>query len=298
VNRRSAVIVIVVAACILVFGFFCLMLVFSITGEGGMAEFGSFGPRVAVIEVYGEIVDSRDFVRQVKRWTDDGSVEAIVLDINSPGGGVAASQEMYEQVLKARQSGKVVVASMGSVAASGAYLVACAADKIMANPGSLTGSIGTIMSFPTAQKLFDKIGLRWETVKSGELKDVGAMSKPMTPEEERMLRSVIDDSYEQFVEAVATGRDRGKAEIYPLADGSIFTGRQAHNFGLVDTLGTYEDAISLAGELAGIGPEPDVVKERKRRPGVFDLLNGWLEMANRVVPALDTNGPALKYLYR
>jgi protease-4 len=295
VKKKTVVITVVIASCILVFGFLGLVILLAVAGGDGL-EFTGFGPRVAVVELYGQIVDSRDFVRQIKRWTDDGDVHAIVLDINSPGGGVAASQEMYDQVLKARAEGKVVVASFRSVAASGGYYVACAADRIVSNPGTLTGSIGVILSFPTAKKLFDKIGIRWETVKSGELKDVGDWSRPMTPEEERMLKAVIDDTHEQFVEAVSEGRDRPKEEIYPLSDGSIFTGRQAYNLGLVDTLGTFEEAVSIAGEMAGLGSDPDVVMERKRKPGFLDLLYGGLDLAEKITD-LETQGPALLYLY-
>lgn len=294
-KRKTVVITIVIISCIFVFCFFGVVLLLAIAGDAGL-EFHGFGPRVAVVELYGQIFDSRDLVRQIKRWTDDDAVKAIIIDIDSPGGAVAPSQEIYNQVLKARETGKVVVASLRSVAASGGYYVACAADMIVSNPGTLTGSIGVILTFPTAQKLFDKIGIRWETVKSGDLKDVGSWSRPMTPEEERMLKAVIDDSYEQFVEAVAEGRDRPMEEIYPLADGSIFTGRQAYNLGLVDTLGTYEDAVSIAGELAGLGPDPDIVKERKRQPSLIDLLQNFLSMAEKL-PDLERSQPALLYLY-
>lgn len=295
-KKRTVVIVVVVCSCILVFGFFGLVLVLAMADGMGW-EFRGFGPKVAVVELYGQIYDSREFVRQVKKYTDDGNVRAIVIDIDSPGGAVAPSQEMHDQILKARERGKVVVASMRSVAASGGYYVACAADRIVANPGTLTGSIGVIVSFPTMKELFEKIGLQWETVKSGDLKDVGSFAKPMTTEEERMLKVVIDDSYEQFVEAVAEGRDRPKDEIYPLADGSIFTGRQAYNLGLVDTLGTYEEAISIAGELTDLGPDPAVIKERKRKPGLFDLLYSGLRLMERFED-FERSQPGLLYLYQ
>jgi len=280
-----------------VFGFFALTVLLTLDGTGGQFEFVSFGPKVAVVELYGEIADSRDFVRQVKKYTEDGNVKAILVDINSPGGAVAPSQEMYAQLMKARDEGKIVVASMRSVAASGGYYVSCAADRIVANPGTLTGSIGVIMSFPTAEKLMDKIGLKWETVKSGDLKDVGSFTRPMTPEEDRMLKSVIDDTYEQFVEAVATGRDKAEEDIYPLADGSIFTGRQAYNLGLVDTLGTFEEAVSIAGEMAGIGANPDIVRERKVKPSILDLLYGSMNLLQRL-EEYERSEPSLKFLYQ
>jgi len=296
VKKRTIVILVVVLSFILVFGFFGMVVLLAVMGDDGF-EFRGFGPKVAVVELYGQIYDSRDFVRQVKNYIEDDDVKAIVIDIDSPGGAVAPSQEMYDILLKARMENKIVVASMRSVAASGGYYVACAADRIVANPGTLTGSIGVILSFPTMKELFEKIGLRWETVQSGDMKDVGSFAKPMTPKEERMLKAVIDDSYEQFVEAVSEGRDRPKEEIYPLADGSIFTGRQAFNFGLVDTLGTYEEAISIAGEMADLGPDPDVIKERKRRPGLFDLLADGLSLVNRV-QELERSRPGLLYLYQ
>lgn len=296
-KKRAVVITIVVASCILVFGFIALTVLVTVSGGGGEFQFVSFGPKVAVVELYGEIADSRDFVRQVKRYTDDDNVRAILVDINSPGGAVAPSQEMYSQLMKARDAGKIVVVSMRSVAASGGYYVACAADKIVANPGTLTGSIGVIMSFPTAKKLMDKIGLSWETVKSGDLKDVGTWTRQMTPEENRMLKAVIDDTYEQFVQAVANGRNKAEEDVYPLADGSIFTGRQAYNLGLVDTLGSYEDAISIAGEMAGLGPDPDIIQERKIKPGLLDLLYGSLNLMQKL-EEYDRSEPSLKYLYQ
>lgn len=293
-KKKSVIIIVVVAACFIFVGFAALVFVISLSGPGAEWDFHAFGSRVAVVELYGEIISSSDFVRQVRRWTEDGSVKAIVVDIDSPGGGVAASQEMYDQLIKAREEGVIVVASMRSVAASGGYYVACAADKIVANPGTLTGSIGVILSFPTARKLLDKIGLQWETVQSGDLKGVGDFTRPMTPEEERMLKAVIDDTYQQFVEAVAEGRDKPKEEIYPLADGAIFTGRQAYNLGMVDTLGTFEDAVSLAGIMADLGPDPDRIKERKRQATFLDLLTTGSKLLEKISD-MESNQAVLKY---
>ncbi|MCP4567692.1 MAG: signal peptide peptidase SppA [FCB group bacterium] len=295
-KKRSIVIIVVAASAVIVLCFVGLIVVIGLT-EGGDYQFEGFGSKVAVVELYGQIYDSKSFVRQMNKWDNNSAVKAIVIDINSPGGGVAASQEMYDAILKVREGGKLVVASMSSVAASGGYYVACAADKIVANPGTLTGSIGVILSFPTAKKLFDKIGVRWETVKSGDLKAVGSYSRPMSAEEERMLKAVVDDSYEQFVEAVSEGRDRPKEEIYPLADGSIFTGRQAYNLGLVDTLGSFQDAVSLAGEMVGLGSDPDTIKERRKSPGLFDVLSGGLKVAEKITD-LELGQPGLLYLYQ
>jgi len=297
VKRRTAVAVVIIVSCILVFGFVSILAIFSIVGQSNLA-FSGFGDKVAIVDLSGEIASSTEFIRQLKKYDKDQSVKAIVLHIDSPGGAVAPSQEMYEEILKVRQNGKIVVASFGSVAASGGYYVGCAADKVVANPGTLTGSIGVILSFPTAQKLMEKIGLNWETVKSGELKDVGSFSRPMTTEDERMLKAVIDDTYEQFVEAVAKGRNRDKEEIYPFADGSIFTGRQAYNIGLVDTLGSFEDAVSIAGEMAGLGPDPDIVREKRREPSFVDYLTGGMKLMEKFSDFEDKGGPALMYLYK
>jgi protease-4 len=297
VKRRTAVAVVIIVSCILVFGFISILAIFSVVGQSDLT-FSGFGDKVAIIDLTGEITGSADIIRQLKKYDKDHSVKAIVLHIDSPGGAVAPSQEMYEEILKIRRNGKIVVASFGSVAASGGYYVGCAADKIVANPGTLTGSIGVILSFPTAQKLMEKIGVGWETVKSGELKDVGSFSRAMTAEDERMLKAVIDDTYEQFVEAVAKGRNRDKEEIYPYADGSIFTGRQAYNIGLIDTLGSFEDAVSMAGEMAGLGPNPDIVKEKRREPSFVDYLTGGMKLMEKISDFEDKGGPALMYLYK
>lgn len=294
-KKRTVVILVVVASCIVFFGFAALVMLVTFAGDYD-TEFTGFGDKIAVVEVYGEISDSRDIIRQLKRWTDDGSIKAIILDIDSPGGAVAPSQEIYDQVLKTREAGIPVVAAMRNVAASGGYYIACAAEKIVANPGTLTGSIGVILSFPTAKKLFDKIGLKFETVKSGELKDVGSMNRAMTPEDERMLQAVIDDTYEQFVEAVSLGRNKTKEEVYPFADGSIFTGRQAYNIGLVDTLGSFETAVSITGEMVNLGPDPDLVIERKRQPGLFDVLSQSLTTINNILKT-ENSSPGLQYKY-
>lgn len=296
-KTRSVVIVVIIISCVLVFGLFGIVTIASLMG-GDSLEFTGFGPRIAVVDIIGEISSSEEIVSQLKKWKKDSSVKAIVLHIDSPGGAVAPSQEIYDEVVKIKESGKKVIVSMGSVAASGGYYVACAADKVVANPGTLTGSIGVILSFPTAKGLLDKIGVSWETVKSGDLKDVGTFTRSMTPEEERMLRAVIDDTYRQFVKAVADGRNKSEDEIFPLADGSIFTGRQAYNLGLVDTLGTFEDAISLAGNMAGLGPEPTVVKEKKKKTGVLDLVRGMNDVAGKISDNLDVRAPGLMYLYR
>ena len=295
-KKRTVVITVVVAAAFLVFAFFCLIIIIGIMGDSEL-EFTGFGPKVAVIELYGEIVGSKDFVRQIKKWSDDGSVKAIVIHIDSPGGGVAISQEIYDAVIRASEE-KPVVAAMASVAASGGYYIACAADRIIANPGTLTGSIGVIFQFHTAEGLLEKIGVGTETVKSGELKDVGSYSRSMTKKEELMLRSVVMDTYEQFVATVAEGRGMTQEDVYPMADGSIFTGLQAFNLGLVDTLGGLKEAVDLAADLANMEGEPDVIRPRpEKRIGIFDLLGGIAKTVKNVIRE-DQVGAQLLYQYK
>ncbi|MCX6835944.1 MAG: signal peptide peptidase SppA [candidate division Zixibacteria bacterium] len=233
----------------------------------------------------------------MERWRDVGSIKAIVIHVNSPGGGTAIAQEIHDAIVKTRDK-KPVVVSMAGVAASGGYYIACAADRIVANPGTVTGSIGTIMSFHTFQGVFDKVGIGTEVIKSGEFKDVGDYSREMTHEEELMLQSVVMDGYEQFVEAIATGRNMDKEDVYAVADGSIYTGLQAYNLGLVDTLGGLADAVELAADLAGLEGKPEIVRPREKRRSFFsDLLTGVLgDLGQEIKDA--TEGPRLMYIYR
>ena len=176
-------------------------------------------------------------------------MRAVVLRLDSPGGGVGASQEIYEAVRKVRDADKPVIASMGGVAASGAYYIACAADSIVANPGTLTGSIGVIMSFPNTEELFKKVGVRFEVVKTGKFKDIGSLSRPMSPEEKELLQTVLSNVYEQFVNAISEGRGLERRDILPYADGRIFSGDQAQAYGFVDRLGDLNDAIQVASKI-------------------------------------------------
>jgi protease-4 len=237
-------------------------------------------------------------VRQLKKYGDDNSVAAILIHVNSPGGVVAATQEMYDEIMRIRlEEDKPVVVSMSSVAASGGYYIACAADQVVANPGTLTGSIGVILEYPIVGELLEKLGIEFETIKSGEVKDVGSPWREPSERDRRMLQAAIDDTYEQFVQVVMEGRNLTREDVLAVADGSIFTGRQALDLGLVDRLGSFEDAVRITGELAGIDGEPGTVKERPRRGvSVFDLLEGRL---SGVFDVSELNlGPELKYLYK
>jgi len=251
------------------------------------------GRRIAVVEIEGTIYDSRRAVKQIKHYGEDNGIKALVLRIDSPGGGVAASQEIYEAVRRVREDGKPVVASMGSVAASGGYYIACGADTIMAAPGTTTGSIGVIVELIDLEDLLKKIGVRMDVVKSGPYKDTGSPHRGITPEERRYLQSWIDDAYGQFVDMVAAERGLDRPEVLKVADGRVFTGKQALASGLVDTLGYFEDAVSLAGRMAGIEGEPEIVRERPRRISWLDLI---LEETKTLLQ--NRGGYALKYSWQ
>jgi len=275
---------------------FAFMFIGAMYGEGDVGLTG-FGSKVAVVEVHEVIIESNDIVSQLKKWGSADNVKAIVIHINSPGGAVAPTQEIYNEILRIRvDEGKPIVASISSIAASGGYYIACAADYIVANPGSITGSIGVIMQFLTAEKLLDKIGVSYETVKSGELKDIGSRDRDMTEKERQMLTAMVMDTYEQFVEAVASGRGFEMDDIYPYADGSIFSGNQAYNMGLIDTLGGLEDAIRLAAELGGIEGDPTVVRVIEPKPGFFDMLGSLAGKAEDLATG-QSSGPQVLYLY-
>jgi protease-4 len=252
--------------------------------DGYFLENYSLVGRVAIIDVKGVIQNSEDIVRQLDKYQDDSSVKALVLRIDSPGGGVAASQEIYDKILKFKESGKTVIVSMGSMAASGGYYIACAADTILANPGTLTGSIGVVLSFNTFEELMNKIGIELEVFKAGKLKDVGNYSREVTPEERKMLQAAIDDTYEQFVNVVSQSRSMETDEVREIADGSIFTGHQAIELGLIDAYGTLDDAISLAGELSDLGEDPKTVKEGvRKRPLLWEYFSSLLGLSEDVL---------------
>ncbi len=255
----------------------------------------SYGARVGLVRIEGLIADARVVVDDLDTMADDPGIRAIVLRLDSPGGGVAASQEMYEKLVEIRDGGLPVVASMGSVAASGAYYVACPADSVLANPGTLTGSIGVIMSFTIMEELFEKIGLSFETIKSGEFKDTGTWSRTLTEKERELLQTTIDDIHDQFVETVALERDMSIDEVRAVADGRIMSGRQALAAGLVDGLGTLEDAIAVAGRMGGIEGAPRVQEPvRRRQLTLWDMLAG---AASRALERPASNLGA-QYLYR
>ena len=256
IDRRDMMLGVTLLAVVVGLFIVALLLASSLSSGGG-----PMGKSVAVIEITGTILSPEPAVSQIERCIDNDDIPVIVVRIDSPGGGVAASQEVYEALREARENGKVLVASMGAVAASGGYYIAAACDTIMALPSTITGSIGVIMTLLQARELLDKIGVDFPVLKSGEYKDMGSFSREMTDEEKSLLQDVIMDTYDQFVETVAEGRGMDEDYVRSYADGRIFTGRQALGLGFIDTLGTERDAIRLAGELAGLGDNPPVYRQ-------------------------------------
>lgn len=244
-----------------------------ITGTVAFFKKGmSIGDKIGIVRVEGPIIDSKNAIEEIKEYSKDPSIKAIVLRVDSPGGAVAPSQEIYEEVRKAASAKKVVV-SMGSIAASGGYYISAPATRIIANPGTLTGSIGVIMEIPNIEGLLNKIGVKAEVIKSGKHKDIASAFRGIGKEEREILQGVMDDVHDQFINAVAEGRKMLPADVKKLADGRVFTGKQAKDAGLVDDLGNLEDAIKEAAKLSGIKGEPTVVS-RKEKFSIVDLLRG------------------------
>jgi protease-4 len=236
-------------------------------------EFSVKGNRVGLIELKGTITNSQDTLKQITDFRKEASIKAIVLRIDSPGGAVGPSQEIYREIRRTAQS-KPVVASLGSVAASGGYYIASAASHIVANPGTITGSIGVIIHFPNLRELFAKIGYQMTTIKSGQFKDIGNPARDMTPEEKELLQATIDETYRQFVRDVALARNLPEDRVREVADGRIIMGEKALELKLVDQLGNFEDAVAKAGELAKIEGEPEVVKAKKSKFSLLDFVLG------------------------
>lgn len=276
------------------------LVIVAVVSGGGLGR----GGKVAVVDLTGVIIDSRKVVRELRRHGANPAVKAVVLRIDSPGGGVGPSQEIFEEVKRLRtKDRKKVVASMGSVAASGGLYVAMAAERVVANPGTITGSIGVIIQFLNLEGLSEKVGVKAVVVKTGPFKDLGSPVRPMTEEDRRILQSLIDDVYEQFVAAVSQERDIPLHEVRKFADGRVLSGRQAKALGLVDAEGNLWTAIHEAAVLAGIPGEPSVVFPEEPRVSILDLLRGrvFTDLAERVTGGLAAGdalfGPSLRVQY-
>lgn len=239
-------------------------------GKGKSAASALFKSQgVGVLELNGVIMDSRKALKSIQRFEENPDVKALVIRINSPGGAVAPSQEIHDAV---KNFTKPKVASMSSVAASGGYYVAVAADQIYANPGTITGSIGVIMEFANLEKLYEWAKIKRFSIKTGKFKDAGAEYREMQPEERALLQGMVDDVLLQFKTAVATGRKLTIQQVTPLADGRIFSGTQAKAVKLVDELGGINEAVAAAGKLGGIQGKPKVITEEKKKHGILELL--------------------------
>ncbi len=249
----------------------------------GKFDISKDSPRIAIVELIGPIYDSRPIIRQFKKYSEDDDIDAILFRISSPGGGVSASQEIYEEVRKIRNNGKTVLASLGTVAASGGYYAAIAANKIMSNPATVTGSIGVIVGLPNYEGLMNKLGLSYVNITSGPHKDSGSPYKELNEEDREIFQNIVDDLYGQFVSAVAEERDISETRVREVADGRIYSGLQALKLGLIDTLGTYADAIKYAVELAGLSGKPTIVKERRKQPSLYELIFGDVRAVLRLL---------------
>ena len=288
----------IIFTILILVGFGSLMLLYGIVSSFGerteVVTTGS-GSKIGVVELQGVITSSDEVVRQLKKYREDRSIKGILLRVDSPGGGVVASQEMYEEMKKTRET-KPVVVSMGALAASGGYYVSCGASRLVANRGTLTGSIGVISEFLQLQAALDKLGVSVKTIKSGKLKDSGSSTRTMTAEDEKYFQQLMDNVHHQFIQVVENERHMDHDEVVRIADGRVFTGEQAVRNGLVDTLGTFEDAVHIAAELAGISGEPSLVKERKRRTFWDSIFGDAEETLTRLRQDI-VEMPALSYRF-
>ncbi len=266
--KKTHIIIIVVIAVAIILGL--------IIGLGSRsATFVSSGS-IGVIEIEGIITTSKRVVQDIKNFAENPNIGGILVRVDSPGGGVAASQEIYEELKKAKLQKKVVV-SMGALAASGGYYVSLPADLIVANPGTITGSIGVIMQFPVFEELMKKVGIDYEVIKSKEHKDIGSPFRKMNEKDRKILQDVVTDVYEQFVQATCDARGLPKDSVVKFADGRIITGNQAKQLGLVDTLGTFEDAVKILGDMLGI-QKPNLIYPPKR----FSLIEMFTEPMEKI----------------
>jgi protease IV len=278
-----------VIAALLIFFFTLLFFI----GRYSGAKPGRFvfGDKIAIVEIKGVITQSSGIIEELQIYLEDEGVKAIILRIDSPGGGVGPSQEIHREILKSK-SKKKVVTSMGSVAASGGYYIACASDLIVANPGTITGSIGVLMQFSNFEELLKKIGIKGMVLKSGEHKDIGSPFREMTAEEKRIMQEVLDNVHQQFIQAVAEGRKLDYSKVVQIADGRILTGEQAKNFGLVDKMGNLQDTIDITAKMVGIKGKPNVLYPKKRI-SIWELI--MRDMASAIIDVLNEKGYELNF---
>ena len=256
---------------VLLIGAGLLFLLYGLSAWIGDIDNFANRDKIGIITIKGVISGSQDIVDKLEEFGKDHSIKAVVLRIDSPGGGVAASQEIYAAIKNLKKH-KKVVASLASIAASGGYMIACAADKIVANPGTITGSISAIMYFANAEELLKKIGLKSSVIKSGKHKDMGSPTREMTEEEKGILQGLIDDIYDQFLDVIVQDRKINKEDLKKIADGRVFSGRQAQSLNLIDALGDRSYAVRLAGNLSGIKGTPELVYPKKQEISFWDYI--------------------------
>jgi protease-4 len=287
------------SGCLVVFGALVLFAVLAGVYGTDSGELSLGTDKVAIVPIDGEIVDARETLDLLHRYAKNTSVKAIVVRINSPGGAIAPSQEIYSAIRRTRKtSGKPIVASMDSVAASGGFYIAVACDRIVANPGSITGSIGVILQWFNTKDLVQWAKLKPETITSGAMKDAGSPYRDLTADERQYFQHIVTQLHSQFVRAVAEGR-RGKlseADVARIADGRVFTGEEALGLKLVDELGTIDDAVSAAAKSAGIKGEPARIWPRRREANVFDLLTGRSDAESMLERVVSRRLP--RFMYR
>ena len=261
------------------------LLISSLISHDSQADIFSSKEGVGIVELKGLIVSSEQTLKHLTEFRHDPNVKSVVLRIDSPGGSVGASQEIYKEVMRTNEI-KPVIASMGSIGASGGYYAALGAENIIANPGTMTGSIGVIVKFPNLEGLFEKIGYRSEVIKSGPLKDVGASNRPMSEEERKLMQDLIDNVYGQFVRDIAAARGMEEDIIQELADGRVYTGEQALEVGLIDSLGNFTDAITIAADMGGLDIEaPRLIYPKvDRKFSLFNLLTNAESLVDNFVP--------------
>jgi protease-4 len=288
-NRPITLVLLILGIAILFFGtVMAIVLSFS-----HLTPSIALGDKIAVIPIQGVIKNSDTITEQLITFRNDRQIKAIILKINSPGGGVGPSQEIYSETIRTTHT-KKVIAYLGSLAASGGYYVASAADKIIANPGTLTGSIGVLMEFISVEELLNKIGVEMRVIKSGEFKDIGSPNRKMTDREKKMLMNLIEDIRNQFVTAVSKGRNMPKEKVLEIADGRIFSGRQAKVLGLVDSLGNFQDAVNLAKRIAHIKGEAKLVyPEKKRRSLLWNLI--FKDLVDYIINRVDQRCGIFEY---
>jgi len=295
-RRHPYLFFILIFSSIMVTAFIGLSLVFMLAAKAACFDnlLKTRGEKVGIVELTGNITSSRDIIHSLKRFRENSSIKAIVIRIDSPGGAVGPAQEIFREIRKTVKT-KKVIASLGAVAASGGYYVAAGADGIVANPGTITGSIGVIMGFVNFQELLRKIGMVPVVVKSGQYKDIGSPVREMTKDERSILQNLSNRIHRQFIVDIANGRGMDLSKVEGIADGRIFTGEEAKNLGLIDRLGNLEDAIEWAGRMGGIKGKISAVYAPKKKFSILKFIaeSSIKEIANMMInPSLYTG-----YLY-